>query len=370
MRTTIPDAPATKVADAGLPWNQQNSKYFLPNIINHLNYALMPITPNMGTALVAGGSNVLGVGLDALIQSGQNKEARRYSTYMYDRQRADALADWNMQNEYNSPQAQMARLKAAGLNPMLVYGSGSQVSSASTPRGASEGHWQPQRISVQGGLQGSIQAFQDTRIKQLQTDLINEQIANLKSRTTGQDIQNIGYGYHNNLMDLQAARGAYEYKLRQQFGEGQESARLVGMQAHNQYTIDENERRTLLTNRSLDVSAEQILNMRASRGQTEATTQEIQERIKILKQNQEMNNFEIQLNKLGLTKSDPMYQRAAAKLIQGIGSKDGNDLYDPKTNKINWENLANKVPDIPGTGKPYRGWISDKFKGFKINPNQ
>lgn len=330
----------------------------------------MPLTPQMAAGLISGSSNILGVGMDALIQSGQNKEARRYSTYMYDRQRADALADWNMQNEYNSPQAQMARLKAAGLNPMLVYGSGSQVSAASTPRGASEGHWQPQRVSVQGGLQGTMQAFQDTQIRQLQTDLLNEQIHNLKSRTAGQDIQNIGYGYHNNLMDLQAARGAYEYKLRQQFGEPLESAKVLGMQAHAQYTLDENERRTLLTNRSLDVSAEQILNMRASRKQTEASTDEIRERINILKQNGEMNDFEIQLNKLGLTRSDPFYQRAAAKLIQGIGAKNGNDLYDPKTNQINWENLINRVPDVPGTGKPYRGWISDKFKGFKFNPNQ
>ena len=32
---------------------------------------------------------------------------------------------WNMQNEYNTPAQQMARLKKAGLNPALIYGSGS-----------------------------------------------------------------------------------------------------------------------------------------------------------------------------------------------------------------------------------------------------
>lgn len=32
---------------------------------------------------------------------------------------------WNAQNAYNTPAAQMQRLKEAGLNPMLVYGSGS-----------------------------------------------------------------------------------------------------------------------------------------------------------------------------------------------------------------------------------------------------
>ncbi len=32
---------------------------------------------------------------------------------------------WNMQNKYNTPKAQMGRLKDAGLNPNLIYGSGS-----------------------------------------------------------------------------------------------------------------------------------------------------------------------------------------------------------------------------------------------------
>lgn len=31
---------------------------------------------------------------------------------------------WNLQNQYNSPAQQMARLKSAGLNPNLVYGNG------------------------------------------------------------------------------------------------------------------------------------------------------------------------------------------------------------------------------------------------------
>lgn len=34
---------------------------------------------------------------------------------------------WNMQNQYNSPAAQVARLTAAGLNPALAYGGSSQV---------------------------------------------------------------------------------------------------------------------------------------------------------------------------------------------------------------------------------------------------
>lgn len=39
---------------------------------------------------------------------------------------------WNMQNLYNSPEAQMARFQQAGLNPHLIYGQGN-AGNASTP---------------------------------------------------------------------------------------------------------------------------------------------------------------------------------------------------------------------------------------------
>lgn len=46
-----------------------------------------------------------------------------------------SLNMWNLQNEYNSPTQQMARIRAAGLNPNLVYGNGvTGNSSGSTPQ--------------------------------------------------------------------------------------------------------------------------------------------------------------------------------------------------------------------------------------------
>lgn len=40
---------------------------------------------------------------------------------------------WRMQNEYNSPAAQMQRFKEAGLNPNLIYGQGSNGNAQSAP---------------------------------------------------------------------------------------------------------------------------------------------------------------------------------------------------------------------------------------------
>jgi hypothetical protein len=51
-----------------------------------------------------------------------NRQQAKTNLDIYNRQRIDALADWNRQNEYNSPAAQMQRYKDAGLSPHLIYG--------------------------------------------------------------------------------------------------------------------------------------------------------------------------------------------------------------------------------------------------------
>lgn len=82
------------------------------------------------SAIIGGASSVLKIGS----QLGTNASNRKYALEMYDRQRADALADWNRQNQYNSPAAVMQRYKQAGLSPHLIYG---QVNNAPAIRSSS-----------------------------------------------------------------------------------------------------------------------------------------------------------------------------------------------------------------------------------------
>jgi hypothetical protein len=66
--------------------------------------------------LSAGIAGVLGIGSSLFSNMGAKQRqdaANRQNTQF-----------WNMQNKYNTPKAQMARLKEAGLNPALIYGSG------------------------------------------------------------------------------------------------------------------------------------------------------------------------------------------------------------------------------------------------------
>lgn len=89
---------------------------------------------------------------------------------------------WNRQNAYNSPQAQMERLKAAGLNPNLVYGSGavSGNTSGPTPKyNAPTVDFSQRQAPVD--IPAIIGAYNDFRLKQAQID-------NVKAATDSKNI--------------------------------------------------------------------------------------------------------------------------------------------------------------------------------------
>mgnify|MGYP000219624487 CR=1 FL=1 len=84
------------------------------------------------------------------------------------------LEMWNKANVYNAPEAQMARLKSANLNPNLVYGSGSVAGNQS---GALPKYNAPR--PDYRGLQGfqvlpALQQYQQFRKNQSDIDLVNE----------------------------------------------------------------------------------------------------------------------------------------------------------------------------------------------------
>lgn len=92
-------------------------------------------------------------------QRSENKKA-------YDRN----LAMWNMENEYNHPVQQMARLREAGLNPNMVYGSGATTLAASTKAA------QPANVSFpQLDILSALNSYQDLKQKDAMTQNIQAQ---------------------------------------------------------------------------------------------------------------------------------------------------------------------------------------------------
>lgn len=92
---------------------------------------------------------------------------------------------WNQQNAYNTPEMQMQRLKEAGLNPNLVYGSGqASTGNADAPKPAHVATTSNALASFNNN--NAIQmlgAYQDWQVKKAQ-------IRNIEEETAGKNIQN------------------------------------------------------------------------------------------------------------------------------------------------------------------------------------
>lgn len=58
----------------------------------------------------------------------------KYQDRLSDKQNQYNLDMWHLQNEYNSPQAQMRRYEEAGLNPALIYSQGNPGNASSAPQ--------------------------------------------------------------------------------------------------------------------------------------------------------------------------------------------------------------------------------------------
>lgn len=112
---------------------------------------------------------------------GQNRAMQEYE---YNKN----LEMWNKQNEYNLPGSQMERLKAAGLNPNLVYGSGAgQVTAAPAPKFEGAKYNAPtQSFNYKPAFDplAVIGAFQDFQIKANTID-------NMKAQREGVELDNV-----------------------------------------------------------------------------------------------------------------------------------------------------------------------------------
>lgn len=119
-----------------------------------------------GAAAMSAGSDLLSMGAGAILTAEANRRQWKHQKELYSWQRRDALADWNMQNEYNHPSAQMARLRAAGLNPNLVYGNGADAVSNSPVRASSVSNPDIKVPDIPTGLgRNSLDAYYDVQVK-------------------------------------------------------------------------------------------------------------------------------------------------------------------------------------------------------------
>jgi len=124
-------------------------------------------------------------------QQYENEKNREYNLNLAKMQNQWNIDQWNRENAYNSPAAQMARYKAAGLNSDLIYGQ-QNLSAASPEMTAGEGS-QPTDVSNLANKRtiGDIAAqASQTRLTNAQAKLAESQAKKTDSDTEGQNITN------------------------------------------------------------------------------------------------------------------------------------------------------------------------------------
>jgi len=269
----------------------------------------MPVDPS----IIAGAAAVVGQGVNMYSQGKTNRNTRKHIETMYNAQRNAALEDWNRQNEYNHPSAQMARLREAGLNPNLVYGDGAK-SAADPIRSTQSQQWSPHAPQVDTSKIGeAVGTMYDVKVKQAQADnlrtqnTVMEQDKLLKAAQTNKTLQDTEAG----KFDL-----ALKGDLRQNSLEIAKMT-LSKLGADTQFTLDQNTRAATQLNDLLKNSA-------SMRGKTAAEIREISAKILHLRATTKGVEYDNGLKALGIQPHDSPTARAIQTIVGGL---------DPKTLK-------------------------------------
>lgn len=177
------------------------------------------IIGNLAGPVLGGLGSLAGSMIGANAQRRANIQNMQLAKYQNNWQTAEnekaygrSIEMWNMQNRYNAPTAQMSRLRQAGLNPNLVYGSGVTGNSA-----GSAPQYQPAKIQratmepYRGwnlGLSDAASMYMAMRQNKAQVENMEAQNKLIKeqSRTEGIRQGNIAMATARSGFDLNLAR--------------------------------------------------------------------------------------------------------------------------------------------------------------------
>lgn len=163
----------------------------------------MPIDPVTATAVAGAVSS----GINAMSQASMNRATRLFNERMYEKQKADNISLWQMQNAYNSPVEQMKRLEQAGLNPNLVYGNGTVANSSSAPSSSNVQSWNPRPVQFDIGEQ--VGRIAQVNLLKAQAENVRQDSINKAAQTQG-----IIAGSSKSSLDLDFAQANFVNALR------------------------------------------------------------------------------------------------------------------------------------------------------------
>lgn len=262
-----------------------------------LKYYDAGLDPNEVAALNSS-ANVLSSDTAMIAQSSLNRATRNFDQQMYNQEHANAIADWNMQNTYNSPSAQMARLQAAGLNPNLVYGSGTDAGGVSSPvQEKTYQSWNP--TSPQGAIMGignALQGYTDTQMKLAQLDNIKATNAQIVQETALKAAETVQAQKQAGLTGVETDQAQFDLSLKSDLRDismQTQQATLNKLQADTTYTLDQNARSALSNQLELRKGNVSIQEALVTIAQKQAETRKINAETTNVKTDTDLKNSEI-----------------------------------------------------------------------------
>lgn len=277
-------------------------------------------------AAVAGGAGLASSAINALSTARQNRLNRQWTEERYNIEKADALSFWNTQNEYNSPAAQMQRLKAAGLNPNLVYGGGANAMSGPI-KGPSTGSYQgtAPKVDIQGPAIDAINTHMAYTMQGKQLQVMDQQLLNLQQDNNLKQIQAIRQmvGIGGDQWQIERSKTLFPAILENQnlLNEAQQ-ANIQNTITQTGIALRRDEREALSNSQSIAESMERIISMRAQRSlipyekaKMNATIQDLKSSANSKDWDSYLKSIEAKFREKGINPNGPIWERAVGKLI-------------------------------------------------------
>lgn len=260
----------------------------------------MPAGP-LALAGIQAGAQIVTQGIGALATGASNRKQRKWNEKMYNLQRQHALDDWNMTNAYNSPEAQMARYEAAGLNKHLIYG---QTNESPTVRSTDVKSWNPNAIDfdLAAATGQGIAAYQDARIKDATIDNMTASLETLQQEAKLKAAQTIKTMAETDRTRTDIDTATWELAMKNQMAPFQLSAAQLQNEktaADIMYTKNSDARAALTTRQALQEGLARIAAIRMQNAKSQAEQDEIRVRTQNLIKEGMLKEMELEARRQG-----------------------------------------------------------------------
>lgn len=294
-----------------------------------MHYAILPLLAALIPAAVSAIGGIVSSLSGASATRKANEQQFQQNLYMAGQERGWALEDVKAQNEYNSPANQMARLKAAGLNPMLAYSTGVNMPAA-TVRSTDVKPAEVKPVNPAGGVSQSVASgigtYMDIRSQQMAQDandraqaMLFANLSNKNADTLYKIAQTGKLGVDTGISEVKLLN--QQKLIDSQLSVAAANAQKSGVQTASIY--DANSRANAmfsvnfeeaLTRIALNRDRSKLIenqNLTETQRRTlmSASTDQIRAAIANMAKEGTIKDYEINLNKHGSTKGDNIFMR-------------------------------------------------------------